>query len=186
MHYKVKATQDIFNSEPGLKGIPEFNACSNRELKFIFLVYDYEGPYRKLELPERLKNAAIAVGYKMEKEKNQFDKAGRDAITFRLVKMQKAREYFMNNIQANDLDLAMLEGYNTQLREYTNFLKKKEKKSSETSLAMKIQEKLPDLVEKRNKLAELVGHKEAFQDDMHIGTKNMSTLDKINSGLIEA
>lgn len=183
MHYRVQANKDIFTTEPGLKGIPEFNACTSQELKFIFLSHDYDGPYRKIERSKRVKEAAVAAGYKFQEGQGIFDKKGCDAILLKSVRMKKAKDYFMNVIQKEDLDLAMLEAYNEQIREYTVILNTKNKKSSETKLAMEIQKKLPEIVETRNKLAELCGHKTDFVNEMN-SNKKWSTLDKINAGLI--
>ena len=183
MHYKVIANKDIFSTEPSLKGIPQFNACTSQELKFIMLAYDYEGPFKKLERSKRLKEAAIAAKYKFQEGQGIFEKDGIDAITFKKVRMQQARAYFMGNIQANDLDLEMLESYNEQIREYNVFLAKKEKKASDTKLAIVIQEKLPNIVKLRNELAEICGHKADYQKDLNEDTK-MSTLDKVNAGIL--
>ena len=183
MHYKVIANKDIFSTEPSLRGIPQFNACTSQELKFIFLSYDYEGPFKKLERSKRLKEAAIAAKYDWLEGQDIFDKAGIDAITFKKVRMQKARTYFMENIQANDLDLEMLESYNEQIREYNVFLSKKDKKASDTKLAIIIQEKLPNIVKLRNELAEICGHKADYHKELGEDTK-MSTIDKVNAGIL--
>lgn len=184
VHYKIQSSKDIFATEPGLRAIPEFNACTSQELKFIFVAHDYEGPYRKLEAPKRLKASAIAAKYKWQEGQGVFDKAGIDAITFKSIRMKKARDYFMDVVQADDLDLAMLTAYNEQIREYTEILRAKEKKPSETKLAMEIQKKLPEIIETRNKLAEICGHKADFVTEIQT-KKKWSTVDKINAGLIE-
>lgn len=183
MHYRVVASKDVFATEPSLKAIPEFNACTSQELKFIFLAYDYEGPFKKLERSKRLKEAAIAAKYEFQEGQGIFKKDGIDAITFRKVRMQKARAYFMEKIQANDLDLEMLESYNEQIREYNVFLAKKDKKPAETKLAITIQEKLPNIVKLRNELAEICGHKADYHKELGEDTK-MSTIDKVNAGLL--
>jgi hypothetical protein len=184
MHYKVVASRDVFLTEPSLSSIPQFHACSSKELKFIFLAYDYDGPFRKLERPIRLREAAIAAGYTFIEDKQVFDQEGKDAINFKNVRLQNARDYFMNTIQANDLDLAMLEAYNEQIREYNVILSQKNKKSNDTKLAMQIQKELPAIVELRNKLAQICGHKSDFVDEIK-SDKKMSTLDKINAGLLQ-
>ena len=183
MHYRVNSKQDIFTTEPGLKGIPQFNACSSQELKYMFLAYDYEGPFRKLERSKRYKEAAIAVGYKWLDGQGVFDTDGKKTIELKSVRLKKALDYFMNYIQIDDQDLETLDSYNEQLRQYNKFLAKSDKKASETSLAMKIQDKLPDLIAKRNKIAELVGHKVNFKKE-YDENKKMSTLDKMHAGLI--
>jgi hypothetical protein len=183
MHYRVNSKQDIFSTEPGLKGIPQFNACSSKELKYLFLAYDYEGPFRKLERAKRYKEAALSAGYKWLDGQGVFDTDGKNAIELKSVRMKKALDYFMNTIQIDDQDLETLDSYNEQLRQHNQFLARPNKKASEVSLAMKIQEKLPDLIAKRNKIAELVGHKINFKKE-YDENKKMSTLDKLNAGLI--
>jgi len=183
MHYRVNSRENIFNTEPGLKGIPEFNACDDKELKYLFLAYDYEGPFRKLERAKRYKAAALAAGYKWLEGQGKFDTDGVNTITLKSVRLKKALDYFMNVIQADDQDLETLDSYNEQLRQHNQFLSKKDKKSSEVNLAMKIQKELPDLIKKRNNIAELVGHKINFRKEYE-ENKKMSTLDKINAGII--
>jgi len=180
MQYKIVAGKSIFDTEPGLKAIKAFAQCTDKELKFLFLAYDYETPFRKLPKDQRLKQAAVEAGYSYESGTAYLRKDGRDAISFKSKLLRDARDYFMDEIQAVDLDREMLDAYNEQIGQHNEFLRRRDKKPSEIKLAMEVQQKLPDIVEKRNKLAELVGFKNEFAAEIEREKKQMSTLDKIN------
>ena len=180
MIYKL-TKKNIFEDNPELKLVPEFSVCTDKQLKYLFLLNDYESPLRKLEDKEKKDKALTMAGYRKEK-RGIWDKNARNVMSGKVESIQRAEEVFMS-IQ-NDSDVFMLHAVREQIKEIVVFISQKGKSASEMEKSIKFIHELPDLKQKETELVELLGLKEdtIIESQPEI-VENLSTLDKINQNL---
>ena len=63
MIYRVNK-EPLFEVNPGLQSNEIFADCTERELRYIFLLYDIESPYIKMGFKDRKEKAALEAGYR--------------------------------------------------------------------------------------------------------------------------
>lgn len=177
MLYKV-TKNDIFKDNPDLEIIPEFASCTDRQLKYMMLVYDYESPLRQLPEEERKDKALRIAGYRKEKS-GQWDKNARLARDNKTKSIANALHVF-NAMQVNS-DRALLQGVRDQIEEIVEFLSKKGKSAGDMEKAIKFVESLPKLRQTRQELEEMLNvEDEPLIEEETQSVRSLSTLDKIN------
>ena len=70
MLFKVIAGKDVFDMNPELRAISEFEALTNKQMLYVILACDYKSPFRKLATHDRKVRAAQEAGYRMEQMVN--------------------------------------------------------------------------------------------------------------------
>jgi hypothetical protein len=66
MLFKIKHDKDIFELNPELRAIPEFDKLEPRQMQVVALVADYNSPLKSLPEKERRTKACELSGYKFE------------------------------------------------------------------------------------------------------------------------
>lgn len=184
MLFKVEAGKDIFESNPELKAIPAFADCPSRELKYVFLVYDYKTPFRDLPIEKRHEPALLAAGYRREPDGSRLDKNARAVLSGNSQRIKEAIGVFKTMQYDDDRELlAEIDSHIGQVRKFI----KTDKKNNATKIkaASDMQKSLPDLLKQRKAVAELLEVREEIpveeeEEDVMQDTKKLSTLDRIN------
>lgn len=184
MFFKV-TEKDVFKENPELKLIDGFKECKDKELKYVFLCYDYSGPFRKLPKTERQQKAMLAAGYEWETHGKyagvDFKADGRKIKTGSNDRVEVAKKVFLDLQFDEDRDL--LDSYDAQLEEFKEFLRRKDKNDKELDKSLKIMEKYPKLLAQRKEILEVLelrGVASEIDDEQEDSGKPISTLDEFN------
>lgn len=167
MLYKLRDTVSIFEDNPELLAIPEFakllttnpaakDETKDRRMRFVALVADRRSPLRTLPERQRREKAAQIAGFPMEG--NRVDRNGRDAILGNNEAIEKAiAKYKEYQFDENEETLKTVE---SQIQEIKDYLKSDKTGAKDYGKALeqaaKLGEKLPSLVEAKQKLESLL------------------------------
>lgn len=162
MLYKIRADTSIFEDNPELYAIPEFERLTDRQMKFTALVADRRSPLRTLPERQRREKVALLVGFPMEGKR--LDRNGRDAVNGNVKNIEEAiakfREY------QHDENQETLNSTNTLIQTNKDFInsvnsrteeeKKDKQYGKDLELANKFANQLPSLIESKQKLEALL------------------------------
>lgn len=178
MIFKV-TDKDIFEDNPSLMAFEEFAKCTSRQLKYVFLTYDYDTPLKKLPIDQRKEQAALRAGYLREKKTGRFDKNARTALSGGSKNIEAARKAFMEIQYDEDQDL--YDALREEINQIKEFLRKKDKTLAERKMSLTYTKDIVDLSERKKKLKEIleIRKDEDSSNEEEIIT-NLSTLDKVN------
>ncbi len=168
----------IREENPEVDAVPEFAKCSDRELRYIFLVYDYESPLRKMEKIPMKEKAASMAGYKLEKGGARFDKNARTVLAGRSTKVESAVKVYLT--LQRDFDREVLIAYDSELEQFVERSKEPKATDAAWRISLSIMKELPMLLKNRRELLELlslrsdvVGDGEAAEDDGKYSTLDL-------------
>jgi len=167
-----------------LLAISEFEPCSDRELKWVFLTYDYQTPYRQLSQNDRKEQAAEQVGYRRESVK-RMDKTARQLINPELQKKHLphiAPAIVAFNKMQRDLDREALQAYDQNLDDYMKKLKEPKNNKADWDLNIKISKTYKELVVGRKIIKDNLDLRSGFdeqEEDSTVAKKPKSTLDMV-------
>lgn len=173
MRYKI--TEDIKKDNPEIQDIPELMAIPNRTLKYIFYVYDFDSPYRNMELSKRKNRALDVSGFKKESDGSRWDKNAREVYDEKSEDVRKAVRIFID-IQDN-IEKMILQAYDCQLSDFIELMNKKSKTDEEKNMALKIMKDMPSFMAKRKELMEIIGNRVSSSG---VTEKPQTTLEKFN------
>lgn len=179
MTYKV-TDADIFEDNPELKTIEEYKTCTSRQLKFVFLAYDYKGPYRRLRPEDRKRHAAIQAGYKTEKDSQRLDMNARNAVNGNVAAIERAIKYFLSTQYDEDRETLM--AIKNLIMDIKTLCNKRDKNVNEMEKAVKLAKDLPGLEKTKKELQEIFNLRDNQSED-EITVKDdvqLSTLDELN------
>ena len=179
----IVSKNDIREDNPFIDAVPQFEVCSSRELKYIFLTYDYKSPYKGLSHKDRQQRAAVAAGFKKEKGRSILDRNARKTINGEIPKVQAAIIEFAE--MQYDLDEEILEAINVQIEQYLEQIKKLPEGKAEWDLRIKLNKALKDLVKDRHDIREILGKREEDEDDGTMSVAELSSLDKRNQDKVD-
>lgn len=169
MLYKIRQETSVFQDNPELLAIPEFakldssglptlkeGDLGDRRMRFTMLVADRRSPLRTLPEKQRREKAAQVVGFPMEGKR--LDRNGRDAVNGNVPAIEAAitkyREYQYDEHQ-EDYDALV-----KQIQEIRDYLKSDKDDSKDKGKALeqaaKLGERLPNLIEAKQKLETLL------------------------------
>jgi hypothetical protein len=178
MLFKI-SKKPLIEENPELKAIPEFADLSDRQLRYIFLVYDYKTPLRQMPLEKRKEEAAKTVGYKYEADGKRLDRNARNLIAGKVVSVENAIIKFLN-IQ-RDEDRESLMAIDSQITQIKDFIKKPGKEAGELEKSVKLAKELPALYEVRNQLKAILNLREEEKEQQPEEFKReLSAIDKFN------
>ena len=174
---------DVRADNPELLAIQEFMPLSDRELKFIFLVYDFKTPYRQLSLPDRKEQSAEQVGYKRESPK-RMDKSARNIMLPQL--QEKNLPHIAPAIAAfkhmqRDLDREAMEAYDVNLEHFMVKLKEPKQNEKDWILIAKLVPQYEKLLVGRKRIKEQLDLRGGFEEedqDEKGEVKKLSALDR--------
>lgn len=156
--FRLRPNVPVFEDNPELKAIPEFERLTDRQMRYVMLVDWYRTPLRMMKLEDRKVKAALMAGYKMERGGDRLDVNARNVVDGKVANIEAARKV-MKEIQF-DFDRDMFEALDLQIEEIKTFLRKPEKKTQELEKAISFAQKLPILYETRAKLKAILGMRE--------------------------
>lgn len=155
MLFKVIAGKDVFELNPSLKAIEQFERLTSRQMTYVILSTDYKSPFRRLPPDERKLQAALAAGYKTEKESDRPDMNCRNLITGKVGSVQAAIETY-NKLQL-DSDYEALKSVSSLINDIITFNNQPNKSIIELDKAVSITvNKLDKLVETKKRLEEIL------------------------------
>ena len=172
----------VREDNPELLAISEFMPCSDRELKWIFLVYDFKTPYRQLSLPDRKEQSCEQVGYKRESPK-RMDKSARNIMLPKL--QEKHLPHIAPAIAAfkamqRDLDLEALEAYDINLEHYIEQMRKPKVKKEDWDLNLKIVKEYQKLLIGRKQIKEQLDLRGNFEEEEEVDPKDKKVLSALD------
>lgn len=182
MLFKV-TDKDIRVDNPEIDAIPEFKALSDRNLKYIFLVYDYESPYRLLPLEKKKERVAHRVGFRLEKDGFRFDKNARDLMNGKNARINDAIRAFRDLLF--DSDRETYQSVCDLITNIRDFIRQTSSSAGEYQKKVAMAEKLPRLEETKKSLAQILGIREEVVEDTSKKDEQLdelSTLDLVNQG----
>jgi hypothetical protein len=168
----------IREENPWISKFPALNACTDRQLTYIALAFDYDSPFRKLPREDWKEKSALKAGYKYEKDGKRPDKNMRELLQGKVdTVVAGILEY--STLQY-DADKEMAEAMDSQIAQFVAFLKKDNKTDKERDEALAYAKALPELKKKKDELRrsiENVG--ETLEEELdELG--HISTLDRVH------
>ena len=173
MLFKVVPNQSIFETNPEMEVIEAFMKCTERDMKYICLVYDYKSPLRQMPIIQRKEKAIIDAGYGMEKDMKRPNRRAREITGGKRRVVQEAIKEFLSIQHDDDKELALAVA--TQIHQFQVFLKQPDKTAVELEKAIKIIEKLPQIKKNQRELEEVL----RLREEEELGNNRiLSTIDK--------
>jgi len=114
MLFKVSHNQDIFELNPELRAIEEFDKLTARQMQAVALIADYNSPFRSLPEKDRRAKACEHAGYKTE-QTQRLDRNGRAVVAGEVKTIERAIKKY-REIQYDERK-AMLEAIDAQIQE---------------------------------------------------------------------
>lgn len=195
MLFKVEHGKDIFQLNPELKAIEEFERLTARQMTYVALYADYTGPFRKLPKEERKYQAALTAGYNLEKDGKRLDANARNLVAGKVGAVEAGIKKY---IEMQPDDRETYDGLCVLIHQITELNIKPDKTVVELEKAVAISTgKLDKLVETKKKLEALLDVREDYQAEVQneqgiidpndpelVDESSLSLLDKVNAGLI--
>ena len=177
MLFKLISSKDVFELNPQLKAIPEFERLTDRQMKYVILATDYKSPYRKLSPEERRLQAVISAGYKFEKNDNRLDMNGRNVVDGKVGSIVAAIAQYNKMQKDEDYEtLLSLSNLISQIRQFNN---KPDKDKDELKAAVDMNvKKLDLLMETKKKLEEILDMREDEGSDKEFSTEDDGTINE--------
>jgi len=178
--FKVVAKVPVRESNPGIEAIEEFNDISDRNLRYIFLVYDYDSPFKQLPIDERKKKVALHVGFKTEKGRTMLDKNARDIMNDKVEYIQKETKKFKELLFDQDRETFI--SISELIVNISNFIRVPSKDAGELEKKAKMAQQLTSLTQTRQQLAQILGIRSETIDgqDEKKEEIRLSTLERFN------
>ncbi len=184
MLFKVIAGKDVFELNPELRAIEEFNRLTSRQMVYVILSTDYLGPFRKRSTDDRRYQAAVAAGYKFEKDTTKLDNNGRNLIQGKVGSVQAAVNKYQEIQKDEDREtLLSVSLLISQIRDLNN---QPDKTVAELEKAVKLTMSLDKLVETKKRLEEILDMRdvqevgEASIEDNTISDSDLPLLSRLN------
>ncbi|HEY0751368.1 MAG TPA: hypothetical protein VGD26_09435 [Chitinophagaceae bacterium] len=178
MLFKVQKGKDVFELNPQLKAIEEFEPLTPRQMEYVILAFDYKTPFRKLEWQERKKQAALEAGYKLEKGGKRLDINGRNTVEGKVAAIEKARKKY--DTMQKDEDYESLLGLSKLIADIRELNNKPQKTVQELEKAVKFSLQLPALMKAKKELEEILDRREDEVTD--VGTEEKPAEEEIVLG----
>jgi hypothetical protein len=185
MLYKIENGKTVFESNPGLDSNEVFAKCSDRELRYVFLLYDVESPYINMRFKDRQHKAASEAGYKKEKDGKRFDRNAREVLKGSRIVVRRAIAEFKLIQQSSNTNYSILETVKTQIERNLNFIENvdEEKMTVKEMIDLnKLTNGLQELIQTKVNIETILNvdpnvEEEQGQDEL-VG--NLSMLDQVN------
>ena len=184
MLFKI-SQKPIREDNDSIDAIKEFSVLSDREMKYICLVYDYETPFKQYGINDRKELACEAAGYKRESPK-RLDKSARAIMNGKIENVEIAIPVYKSLIR--DLDRELLISYDLQVEQFIEKASQPKSSDSDYKLAAMLNEKLIKMLALRDQIKEKLSLRAGFEEDEKDDVEDvpLSTLDKINEAKINA
>ena len=179
--WKVEKDKSLRESNPGIDAIPAFQDCSDKQLMYIYLVYDWTSPIYKAKLDVKKKEAVRISDLGMESDGTRPNRRSRDIMNLKNKKINEAIAKFNILQRMTDPDRALLEALQTQINDIMdtvsipseNNLVEAKKKADLTKL-------LPTLIKQRKEIADTMEIRDVSVAEEEEILRELSTLDEYN------
>jgi hypothetical protein len=172
MLFKV-TSKKLYEDNPEILGIAEFDKVDDRLLKWIFFVYDYESPYRKIPFDQR--KDLVADKYLFSETKGtKFDKLCKEALVGKYPPVQKAIAAF-KEMQYDD-DRETLESIKLGIRDLREMFRMPATTFKEAKEKADLGGKIRQLAEEKKMLEQLFELRDSSDDGDDV-TRQSSELD---------
>ena len=183
MLFRIEFDKPVRETNPTIDMFEEFKDVPDRTLKFIFLVYDYETPFKKLPLDQKKEAVALRVGFKMEKDRKIFDKNARDIMNGNNRKANEALKKFKELIY--DEDKETLRSLDDLISNIRVEIRAPGKNAQDMKNKAQLAKDLPALASTRKQLAQILEVKESdVEEEEDKDDTKTSTLELVNEGLL--
>lgn len=159
---------DLFEANPSLNSFQEFRAFKDDQdtLRWLFLTYDYDTPYRRIPIEQRKTTVGISVGLKTRRTKSSMilDRSCKDIVELTRKGLKEAFDRFMTFQFDEDKDLLMV--YDEQINKIKNMVRGAMDKATDMQKVNKMLiEEVPKIREAKKTLMEMLGiRKEDLKD----------------------
>lgn len=168
---------DIREDNPNIDSIVAFQDLTSRELKYIFLVYDFDSPLRQLTLKDRKEQACENAGYRRENAK-RMDKDARNVMNGKIKRVEKAIPVFKSMLR--DLDMEALAAFDTNLENYIAQIKIKPTSKEEWDINTKVTAQYEKLLSARKRIIDNLNLRADYVEEEEVFDEELSTLDRYN------
>lgn len=155
MLYKIESSKPLRETNGNIDANPIFAKYNDRVLRYVFLMFDYDSPYRRMPMEARKHHVLNACSVVDEKSKEDFFKSNEGHV--HILKKEFTKLQF-------DVERESLLSCREQMMEWNELLSKKDKSDREQVLAHKVFKDLPDFMERLKKIEEIVGEREVYND----------------------
>lgn len=176
MIFKIDPKRPIIETNPEISNFSSLCECTDRELRWIFFVFDYETPLRKLPYEERIQRAADIAGFKRESS-GRLDKNARETISFKIPRIKPAVEEFMG--LQYDQEKELLSAYDAQINQAIDLMKKPNKSDKEWLIVDRTNKMIQSWIKSKKDLELTLGYRSEQQKDEVKEEEPLSTLDLI-------
>lgn len=183
MIYKIEKDVDVKETNEGLKANEIFNKCTDRELRYIFLLYDIESPYIKMRFEDRKTKAALDAGYRMEKGGKRFDKNARQVLDGKSRRVNEAIKEFRTIQLASNTNYAVISALTAQIDRTVSFIEGASTDNVKEMLDInRLASGLEGLIQTKvniERILQVEDIQDLEEDDETL--TNLSTLDQVNT-----
>ena len=148
------SSKDLRQENAWINDVETFKELTDRQLKYIYYGFDYHSPLRSLPIKDRLRQAALMAGYKMEKDGSRLDANARALVEGKVKSVEQAIVKY-NSMQFDE-DRETYESVCTLLRQLRELNNKPDKNVNELEKAVKMSKEIDKLTETKRKLEELL------------------------------
>lgn len=156
MLYKIRDQVPVTEDNPEILAIPEFAKLTDRQLRFVCLVADRRSPLRTLPERDRREKVARICGWPTEG--SRLDRNGREVVAGGVANIEKAIEKYLE--YQYDEHQADYDAIVKQIQEIRDYLKSDKEDTKDKGKALeqaaKLGERLPSLIEAKQKLESLL------------------------------
>jgi len=174
MLYRI-TDKPIFETNPELSQIPEFASVADKILKWIFIVYDWEGPYRKLPPKKRREIAAHKMLFS-DNKRTKFDKYVYKMLDGDIPEVNMAIAAFMET--QYDEDRETIEALEEGIRDLRRMMGKEAKDFKDAKAKAELGKKIRELTEEKKKLEEIFQFRDGVTADEDDLDRSESVLDE--------
>ena len=161
MRFKVKDGIPIRDLNEDIDAVPEFKGCSDKVLRYTFLMYDYESPYARMPEDNRKKLVMGAIGYDNANTIRSF--IHRYGGHIEKAKTVLRRMQFSLEHESLLAMKAQLARWNKELLDGATD-KKKKQSAAQQKITVQIFDKLPDYIKRIKDLEKIVGYIDEEED----------------------
>jgi hypothetical protein len=173
--------QTLRESNSGIDAVPVFTNLTDKQLLYVYYVYDWSAPYFKAKLEDKKMMAARDSGLGFETKENRPSKYTRDIMNLKNHKVNEGIARFNVLQRATDIDRALLEALQAQIYEIMTKIGTPSNTAEDLKRMIVVSKALPDLIKQRKEIAEVVGLRDlAVSSEEDEIEKELSTLDELN------
>ena len=177
MLFNTTKSNNLFQDNPSLMSDEYFSECTERELKYIFFLHDFDSPYSTASYQARQELSMDAAGFKRELDGKRWDKNARLVLKGGIKnRVQKAIDHFKFLLSKSSKERAVLAAIDEQLDSIIQTIHTTKPTVKEIKDYFTVIEKLPKILETRKQIMRILNLSE--EEEQNKTTKQLSALDE--------